>query len=252
MLLQCPCGGIVRCNGLFDGRTTNPRNFSDQTDPISRQRRDSTTSATSAITIVHRKPASPGLRALPVASATIVVTILHVDDKPPRNLAPASSDRRTLCRSAASPPHEQGVDVTPVFSAAGSSAATACWAATNAVKTRGHGHATLPPKVLPLVHQHGTACGLRRNHKIRRSMNRGMAARDRRRKLHGSSFSSGECVVRIAGTACEICERAYRTLGLLLSASAQRLAVQLQARRRVGASILHDIPAAGLSAATAC
>jgi hypothetical protein len=34
MLLQCPCGGIVRCNGLFDGRTTNPRNFSDQADPI--------------------------------------------------------------------------------------------------------------------------------------------------------------------------------------------------------------------------
>src|SRR5664279_2104790 len=35
-------------------------------------------------------------------------------------------------------------------------------------------------------------------------------------------------------------------------ASAQRFAVQLQARRRVGVSILHDIPAAGLSAVTAC
>jgi hypothetical protein len=37
-----------------------------------------------------------------------------------------------------------------------------------------------------------------------------------------------------------------------LCASVQRLAVQLQARRRVGVSILHDIPAAGLTAATAC
>jgi hypothetical protein len=60
MLLQCPCGGIVRCNGLFDGRTTNPRNFSDQADPISHQRRDPTTSATSVIPIVHREPVSPG------------------------------------------------------------------------------------------------------------------------------------------------------------------------------------------------
>jgi hypothetical protein len=60
MLLQCPCGGIVRCNGLFDGRTTNPLNFSDQADPISHQRRDSTTSVTSATAIVHRKPASQG------------------------------------------------------------------------------------------------------------------------------------------------------------------------------------------------
>jgi hypothetical protein len=59
MLLQCPCGGIVRCNGLFDGRTTNPRYFSDQANPISHQRRDSTTSVTSAATIAHRKPASP-------------------------------------------------------------------------------------------------------------------------------------------------------------------------------------------------
>jgi len=32
----------------------------------------------------------------------------------------------------------------------------------------------------------------------------------------------------------------------------QRLAVQLQARRRVGLSILHDVAAAGLPAATAC
>src|SRR5512138_1834549 len=34
--------------------------------------------------------------------------------------------------------------------------------------------------------------------------------------------------------------------------SAERLAVHLRARRRVGRSILHDVPAAGLSAATAC
>jgi hypothetical protein len=50
----------VRCNALFDGRTTNPRNFSDQADPISHQRRDPTTLAASATTIAHRKPASQG------------------------------------------------------------------------------------------------------------------------------------------------------------------------------------------------
>jgi hypothetical protein len=38
MLHQCPCGGFVRCNGLFDSRATKPRNFSDQAVPISRQR----------------------------------------------------------------------------------------------------------------------------------------------------------------------------------------------------------------------
>jgi hypothetical protein len=34
--------------------------------------------------------------------------------------------------------------------------------------------------------------------------------------------------------------------------SGERFAVQLQARRRAGFSILHDVPAAGLAAATAC
>ncbi len=38
MLHQCPCGGIVSFNGLFDSRTTSPRNFADEADPISRQR----------------------------------------------------------------------------------------------------------------------------------------------------------------------------------------------------------------------
>jgi hypothetical protein len=56
MLLQCPCGGIVRCNGLFDGRTTSLRNFSDQPDPISHQRRDPSTLATSATTIAITSP----------------------------------------------------------------------------------------------------------------------------------------------------------------------------------------------------
>jgi len=60
MLLQFPCGDCVRCNGLFDGRTTNHRNFSDEADPLSRKRRNSTTSATSATPIAHREPASPG------------------------------------------------------------------------------------------------------------------------------------------------------------------------------------------------
>jgi hypothetical protein len=50
----------VRCNALFDGRTTNPRNFSDEAEPMLRQRRDFTTSATSATAIAHHKPASPG------------------------------------------------------------------------------------------------------------------------------------------------------------------------------------------------
>ena len=60
MLLQFPCGDCVRCNGLFDGRTTNPRNFSEEADSILRRRRDSTTSATPATPTVHREPASPG------------------------------------------------------------------------------------------------------------------------------------------------------------------------------------------------
>src|SRR5450631_2668725 len=47
MLLQFPCGDCVRCNGLFDGKTTNFRNFSDEANPILRHPRDSTTSATS-------------------------------------------------------------------------------------------------------------------------------------------------------------------------------------------------------------
>jgi hypothetical protein len=38
MLHQCPCGGFVRCNGLFDSRATKPRNFSDEAVPILRQR----------------------------------------------------------------------------------------------------------------------------------------------------------------------------------------------------------------------
>ena len=38
MLLQFLCGDCVRCNGLFDGRTLNFRNFSEEADPISRQR----------------------------------------------------------------------------------------------------------------------------------------------------------------------------------------------------------------------
>ena len=60
MLLQFLCGDCVRCNGMFDGRTTNPRNFSEEADPSSLQRRDSTTSATSDIPIAHREPESPG------------------------------------------------------------------------------------------------------------------------------------------------------------------------------------------------
>jgi len=59
MLLQFPCGDCVRCNGWFDGRTTNPCNFSEEADPISRQRRESTTLASSATPIAHREPASP-------------------------------------------------------------------------------------------------------------------------------------------------------------------------------------------------
>jgi hypothetical protein len=88
MLLEFPCGDCVRCNGLFDGRTSNPRNFSEEADPISRQRRDSTTSATSATPTAHREPVSPGWRTLPAASAPVVVTILNVDNEPPRNLPP--------------------------------------------------------------------------------------------------------------------------------------------------------------------
>jgi hypothetical protein len=51
---------FIRCNGLFDGRTIDFRNFSEEADPAARRRRDSATSAAASTPISQREPASPG------------------------------------------------------------------------------------------------------------------------------------------------------------------------------------------------
>ena len=129
MLLQFPCGDCVRCNGLFDGRTSNPRNFSEEADPISRHRRDSTTSATSAtrlpIASPHRRAdGSCTLQALRWSSPSCTsMTSLRGTFHHHRLTVERLAVQRRRCR-------RDGFSILHDFPAAPPSAATACSTAT--------------------------------------------------------------------------------------------------------------------------
>jgi hypothetical protein len=115
MLHQCPCGGIVRCNGLFDG---NGRDHCDSSArAVPRSPNFATGLATTdSLTFPHRQPrarvgANGALRAdrslAAVANTSPPASIRGTFPKP-------ATVRRTPCRSAARAPHERFVDVTPI------------------------------------------------------------------------------------------------------------------------------------------
>jgi hypothetical protein len=115
MLHQCPCGGIVRCNGWFDGKGTDHCDSSARAIPRS-SNFATDLSTTDSPTFSHRQ-----------ARARIAANGAPRSDRspdavantfPPANIRgtfpkPATV-RRTLCRSAARAPHERFVDVTPI------------------------------------------------------------------------------------------------------------------------------------------
>jgi hypothetical protein len=102
MLHQCPCGGIVRCNGWFDG---NGRDLCDSSARAIPQSPNFATdlATTDSLTFPHRQPrariAANGAQGAVSSPASVANTPSPVSLR--GTFQKAATVRRTICRSAA-------------------------------------------------------------------------------------------------------------------------------------------------------